>query len=176
VRSNGDLPGESREPILVEVESKVEHEEVPKKEAAVKLVGALKKRHGDQHLVVGNRKKPKEWTQGDGGSWTTLAAACRGMNRRSIPARRKRHSKDKAIPRTQKGQMFRKRHQVKMEGINGIRIQGLQKHLHLRSEITSGRIFRKTIGLEIVKQIAGSSVRIWKMRNKTLRRNRTPPK
>jgi hypothetical protein len=30
------------------------HEEVPKEEASVKTLGALKKRHGDQHLAVGH--------------------------------------------------------------------------------------------------------------------------
>jgi hypothetical protein len=44
----------------------------------------------------------------------------------------------------------------------------LKKQLCLRSERTSGRIFRKTSGLEIVRRIAGSSIRIPKMSVRTL--------
>jgi hypothetical protein len=36
-----------------EMQSKVEHEEVPKEEVTVETLGALKKRYGDWHLVVG---------------------------------------------------------------------------------------------------------------------------
>jgi hypothetical protein len=56
------------------MESEAVHEEVPKEEAAVKTLRALKKRHGDRHLEVGHRGKQKERTQGDGGSRKTLAA------------------------------------------------------------------------------------------------------
>jgi hypothetical protein len=62
----------------------------------------------------------------------------------------------------------RKRRQAKPEGINGIRKQDLQKWLRLGSKRTSGRIVWKTIGLEIMKKIAGSSIRIRKMRDWTL--------
>jgi hypothetical protein len=64
----------------------------------------------------------------------------------------------------------------KPESIKGIRIQGLKKQLYLRSERTSGRIFKKTIVLEIVKRIAGSSSRLRKVRGWTLWRGRPPPK
>jgi hypothetical protein len=89
------------------------------------------------------------------------------MTHRAIPARHKGHShreqgKDKAVPRTQKGWTFEKRCRAKLEGINGIRMQGLKKQPHLRSKRTFGRIFGKTTGLEIVKQIAGSSIGIKK--------------
>jgi hypothetical protein len=60
---------------------------------------------------------------------------------------------DKAVPRTQKGQMFGKRYWSKPEGINEIRIQGLKKKLHLRKGRTSPMIFRETLGLEIEKRI-----------------------
>jgi hypothetical protein len=46
---------ESKEPTSVEIESIVVHEEVPKEEAAVKTVRALKERCGDWHLAVGCR-------------------------------------------------------------------------------------------------------------------------
>jgi hypothetical protein len=85
-----------------------------------------------------------------------LAATCRGMTCCSGVARCKGYGhqgqgKDKAIPRTHKGWIFGKRCWVKPEGINRIRIQGLKKQLHLKGERTSGRIFGKTIGLEVVK-------------------------
>jgi hypothetical protein len=70
---------ESKEPASFEVESKAEHEEVPKEEASVNTFRALKKRHGDRHLAIGRCGQPKKWTQGDGGSWKKLAATCRGM-------------------------------------------------------------------------------------------------
>jgi hypothetical protein len=50
----------------LEIQSIVVHEEVPKEEAAAKLVRALKKRHGDRHLAVWHCQKPKKRTQGDG--------------------------------------------------------------------------------------------------------------
>jgi hypothetical protein len=77
---------ESKEPTSLEIEFEVEHEEVPKEEATVGTFRALRKRHGDRHLAVGRCGKPKEWTQGDGGSWKTLATACRAMICLAIPA------------------------------------------------------------------------------------------
>jgi hypothetical protein len=62
-----------------EMESEAVHEEISKEEAAVKSFGALKKQHGDRHLAVGRCGKLKEQTQGKGGSWKKLAAACRGI-------------------------------------------------------------------------------------------------
>jgi hypothetical protein len=62
-----------------EMKSVVVHDEVPKEEATVKTVRALKKRHGVQHLAVGRLRKPKERTQGKGGSQRKLATARRGM-------------------------------------------------------------------------------------------------
>jgi hypothetical protein len=46
---------ESKEPISVEIESVVVHEEVPKEEATVKTVRALKEQYGDRHLAIGHR-------------------------------------------------------------------------------------------------------------------------
>jgi hypothetical protein len=51
-----------------------------------------------------------------------------------------------------------------------------KEQLHLRKERTFGRIFGKTIGLEIVKRRVGSSVRIRKTSVKTLWRSRPMPK
>jgi hypothetical protein len=44
---------ESKEPTSVEIQPVVVHEEVPKAQAAVKTVRALKRRYGDWHLAVG---------------------------------------------------------------------------------------------------------------------------
>jgi hypothetical protein len=90
------------------------------------------------------------------------------MTHRAIPAQRKGHchqgqGNDKVVPRTQKGQTFGKRHRAKPKGINGLRYPDLKKQLHLRKERTSGRIFRKTIRLEITKRTVTSSFRIGKM-------------
>jgi hypothetical protein len=70
---------EGKEPTSEEVKSEAVHVEVPKKEAAVKSFGALKKRHGDRHLAVGRREKPRDRTQGKGGSRKKLAVARKGM-------------------------------------------------------------------------------------------------
>jgi hypothetical protein len=70
-------------------------------------------------------------------------------------------SKDKSVPRTQNGQTFVKRRRVKPEGINGIRDRDLKKQLRLRKGRISGRTLRKTGDLEIGKQIAGTSIRLW---------------
>jgi hypothetical protein len=105
---------ESREPTSVQIESELEHEEVTKEEAMVKIITALKKWHGDRHLAIRYHGQLKKRTQGNGGSWQKLAAACRGLTCCSIPAWHKGHccqgqGKDKAIPRTQKGWMDEKR-------------------------------------------------------------------
>jgi hypothetical protein len=110
----------------LEIECVAVHEEVPEEDAAVKTFGALKKQHGDWHLAVRCCRNPNKQTQGNGGTRKKLAAACRGMTHQAISAWHKEHccqgqGKDKAVPRTQKGQTFRKRRRAKPEGINGIR-------------------------------------------------------
>jgi hypothetical protein len=104
----------SMEATSVETESKLEHQEVPKEDAAVNIVRALKKWYRDWHLAVGHRSQLKKWTQGIGGSRKKLAAACRGMTRRATPAPRKGHShqgpgKDNVVQETRKGRPFGKR-------------------------------------------------------------------
>jgi hypothetical protein len=106
------------------LKSIAKHEEVVKEEAAVKSVGALKKRHRDWHLDVGCRGQPKKWIQGNGESRKKLAVACRRMTSYAIPARRKGHcchgqGKKKAVSRTQKRRTFRKRRRAKPESISG---------------------------------------------------------
>jgi hypothetical protein len=62
-----------------EMKSEVDHEEVPKEEATVKRVRALKKRLEDRHLAVGCHVQLRKWTQADGGSWKKLATTHRGV-------------------------------------------------------------------------------------------------
>jgi hypothetical protein len=81
----------NKEPTSLELEFVAVYEEVFKEEAAVKHVRALRKWHGDQNLAMRCRGQPKKQTQVDGGSWKKLAAACRGMTLRAIPARHKGH-------------------------------------------------------------------------------------
>jgi hypothetical protein len=50
---------ESKEPTSVETDSVSLHE-VPKEEASVKSLRALKKQNGDRHLAVGRRRQPKK--------------------------------------------------------------------------------------------------------------------
>jgi hypothetical protein len=109
-----------------EIESEAEHQEAPKEEAAVETFGALKERYGEQHLAIRHCGQLKKWTQGSDGSQKKLATACRGMTCHAIPAQHKGHchqghGRDNAVPRTQEGWTFRKRHWVKPEGSNGIR-------------------------------------------------------
>jgi hypothetical protein len=91
-----------------EMESEVEHEDVPKEEVTVEAM-----KYRGQHLAVRHRGQPNKGTKGNIGSRKTLAIACRGMTCHAIPAQHKGHCcqgqrKDKVVPRTQKGWMFRK--------------------------------------------------------------------
>jgi hypothetical protein len=85
------------------------HGEVRKEEVAVKYVRALKKRHGDRNLAVGRHRLQKKRTQGDGGSQKKLAATCRVMTRRAIPAWRQGQGQDNAARGAPKGQTFGKK-------------------------------------------------------------------
>jgi hypothetical protein len=149
------------------IQSEAENEEVPKEEVTVETFGALE-RYGDRHLIVQSRGQLKKRTQANSESWKKLAAARRRLTCSAIPAQRKGHShqrpgKDNVVQGTQKGQMLGKRRLVKLEYNNGIRNRDLQECLCLGSERTSGRIFGKTTGLEIVKLTVGSSGNIKKM-------------
>jgi hypothetical protein len=52
-----------------EIKSEEEHEEVPKKEAAVEAIGALKDRYRDRRLAIGHPRQPKKRIQGPSRSW-----------------------------------------------------------------------------------------------------------
>jgi hypothetical protein len=74
------------------------------------------------------------------------------------------------------GWKLERRQRMHQEGCNGIRDQDVKEQLHLRKKRTSGRIFMKTVELEVAKQIVGTSIRLWKMSDLTLWRGRPPPK
>jgi hypothetical protein len=59
---------ESKEPNPEDMESEVEHREVPTEEAAVKSSGTMKKRHRGRHLAAGRSGEPKELTRRNCGS------------------------------------------------------------------------------------------------------------
>jgi hypothetical protein len=115
-----------------ESESTAEHQEVPKENAAEKPVGALKKQHRDQHLVVGWRGQPEETTRGNCGAWKKLAATRRRMTRCTGVAQCKGrchqgHGRDYMVRGTPKGQPVGRRHQPKPKCRNGIRDWGLTR-------------------------------------------------
>jgi tRNA/tmRNA/rRNA uracil-C5-methylase (TrmA/RlmC/RlmD family) len=66
-----------------EIESKAEHKEVPKEEATVETLEALKKRYRDRHLAVRHCYQP------NGGSQKKMAAVRGWLTRHTIPERHK---------------------------------------------------------------------------------------
>jgi hypothetical protein len=60
-----------------DMESKVEHWEVPIEEPAVKSTGTIKKWHRSQNLAAGQCRGPKELTREECGSQRKLAATCK---------------------------------------------------------------------------------------------------
>jgi hypothetical protein len=161
------------EPTSLEVESEVEHEEVFKEDAAVETSRAPNKRHGDRNLTEGQSGKPKERTQGKSGCRKKLATARRRMTRRAGVARCKGHcrqgqGKDSVVRGVPKGRTLGRRHQPKPECKNGIGNRGLRQQLHLGSKRAFNKIVRKSFGLEFVKRIVGSSVRMREVGDWTL--------
>jgi hypothetical protein len=142
-----------------EMQSETVHQKTPKKEAAAKSSGALKKRHRFRHIAAGRRGQPEERTRGHFGSRKKLATTGRKMTCLSGVAWRKVHivrkdeTRERISKETPKGRMFGKKCRPKPESIKGIRIQDLKKQLYMRRERTPGRIFEKTIGLEIAKRL-----------------------
>jgi hypothetical protein len=105
-----------------------------------------------------------------------LAIACRRITCRAGRALRKGHGKFTVVQGTLKRRTLGRRHRVNLEGSTGIRDQGLKKQLHIGSERTSSGICRQTFRLKIGKWIAGSSVRLRKIRDWTLWTRQPPPK
>jgi hypothetical protein len=78
---------------LQEMEVVAEHQKVPKEEAAVETIGALKEWYGGRQLAIGRRRRQKKRTQSDGASQKKLVAALRGMTCSAVPAPRKGRSR-----------------------------------------------------------------------------------
>jgi hypothetical protein len=72
-----------------DMESEVEHWEIPMVEATVKSSGKMKKRQRGHHRASGRHREPKELTQGDCGSQKKLAATCRKVSRHAAMAQHK---------------------------------------------------------------------------------------
>jgi hypothetical protein len=75
---------EKRDAIPEETDVAAERQKIPKEEAVVETIGAMK----DRRLAVRRHGRPRKRTQGDGGSRQKSAAARRRMARRAVPARR----------------------------------------------------------------------------------------
>jgi hypothetical protein len=189
-----------------EIETESEHQEVPKEEAALDTIGVMKERYRDRHLAVRRSGQPKKLTQGNGGSRKKLAAACRGMTRHAGVARRngRGHTGLKVEQRRRKiadhGQCLKGnlektdvreetsgetgRHQwtkeprLKKAATSEEGEDNRQRHQRTEQETgaTSVKTFRKTIELEIAKQIAETSIRLLKMSVTTLWRGQPSPK
>jgi hypothetical protein len=156
-----------KKPASEEIESEVKHKEVPKEEAVVKPVRALKKRLGDWNLALGCCGQLKERTQGSGGSWKKFATTYRWMIRGAIPPQHQIQGQDSLTSGAPKGWMFGKRHRAKPKGMIG-RNHGSRQELRLATRAALGKIFRKTEELEVTKQIVWTSIRLQKMSNWTL--------
>jgi hypothetical protein len=97
------------------MQSGVVHEEVPKEEAAVKPVRALKKQHRGWHLAAELHRMLKERAKGNGGCQNKLAVARRRMTHFAGVAQHKGHccqgnGRHSVAPRTRKRQTFGRRH------------------------------------------------------------------
>jgi hypothetical protein len=171
------------------MQSGVEHQEVPKKHVTVKPVGELRKWHRGRYLATEHRGEPEERTWGNYGSRKKLATTGRRMTRHAAWHKGCSHegplieqdqwkyqTRDKFARGTWNGWMLRRRQLTRQEGISGNRNRDFQDQLHRGSERTSSGIYRKAFRLEIVKRIAGSSVRLQRMRDWTLGRGWPPPK
>ena len=108
---------------------------MPKEEVAMETIGALVDLYGDRHLAVGRCRPPKKRTQGDGGSRQKWAATRSSVIQPAVPVRRK--------GRDHKGPTLQMRRR------KGNNVRGARWQLGLRKERASGRIFRKTVELEI---------------------------
>jgi hypothetical protein len=95
-----------------------------------------------------------------------LDITCRGITHHAIPAPCKGHGRqgpgrDHVARGAPKGWTLERRKWAHQECNSGIRDRDLKEQLCLKKDRTSGRLFRKTIKLEVVKQIFGTSIRLW---------------
>jgi hypothetical protein len=143
-----------------EMQSKVEHKEVPKEHASVETCIVLNKQHRGRNLAAECRHKLKDESQ------RKLATGHRGMTLRAKVAWCKIHQgqgKNKVLLRTSKRQMFRRKCQSKPEHKNGIGNQGQRQQLQSKREFN--KTLRKTLGWEFVKRGARMSSGLREIRN-----------
>jgi hypothetical protein len=88
--------------------------------------------------------------------------------------RRKEQTRIKFVSGTRKEWTFRKRRRVDPECSTGVKDPSTVRQLRLKNEETAGRIFEKTLRLQIAKGEDGSSIGLLKIRNWTSWRGRSP--
>jgi hypothetical protein len=76
-----------------DIKSVAEQQKVPKEEAAVETIGALKDQYGNRHLAVGRHQKSKKPAQVDGESRKKLAASSRRRTHLAVSTPRKIHGR-----------------------------------------------------------------------------------
>jgi hypothetical protein len=121
-----------------------EYQEVPKEDALVQPVGGLRKRHRGHNLAEEHHGQPKEWTQGNCGSWKKLAAAsrnmtshagvarCKGRSPEGLPVgqgQQKNQTRNKFARGTRKGWTPGRRQLMHQEGANGMRNRDFREQL-----------------------------------------------
>jgi hypothetical protein len=178
------------------MQSKEEHQEIPKEDAAGMPVGEPRKRCRVCNLAAEHRQKRKERTRGNRGSRKELAVTHRKVLRRAKAAwckrniARKECTRANVVQELQRGRLSRMRRWIGTEGSNGIRDQGLKQKLQgnkrikdlgsrlplcPRNKRTSSWTYRKTIGsVKIAKQKARSYAVSWKLKDWTLWSGRPP--
>jgi hypothetical protein len=90
--------------------------------------------------------------------------------------RRKTQTRIKFARASRKGRTLGMRQLMRLEGTNGTRNRNFKEQLRLGIERTTSGIYRKTIGLEIVKRSVKISSGMRKVTDWTLWKGRPPPK
>jgi hypothetical protein len=197
VASLGKTEATDFKAISEEMESVTEHQENPKREAAVMPVGEPRKRHRVQNLAAELRQKRKErkdlgksWIQeevncrlqegvqqwhgekgtysGKLGPWKCVVDASDAvMETRRSNGRRKNKTRNKFARETRIGRMLGRRQLMRQKDTNRTRNRDLKEQLRLGNERTTSGIY-KTIGLEIMNRALGISSELQRIRNWTL--------
>jgi hypothetical protein len=90
--------------------------------------------------------------------------------------RRKNQTMNEFARGTRKGRTLARRKLMRQQSTNGTRNRDFEEQVRFGSERIICGIYRKVIGLEIVKRAVGISSGSWKIRNWSLCRGRSPPK
>jgi hypothetical protein len=145
---------EETEPDPGMMQSTEEHQEIPKGEAAVMLVGEPRKRRRVRNLAAEHYQKRKERTRENRGSRRKSAAAGRKVSRHAKVAWRKRNlfrtvqtQRNCGLRKrlvvtgkrtTQKGRTFRKTRRVDPKGSTVVKVSNTGRHRQLKNEKTAG--------------------------------------